>query len=166
VGQSRGIFSMKLSAMSRPLLLAAFAAVFVTSASYAAEPRPWLCHDKPVFSSDRPMTYEATATKGREWHLFFMQFDPNGPHDGFSIVQSRDLPRRGGTVSGHLPAGRYFSVALFHSASGYWICPGQTSEKRDSLPLGLITSLCFGEGGGSGCRVRLTVKSDNTTAAP
>ncbi len=156
---------MKLSAILSSSLLAAIAAVFVTSTSYAGEPRPWLCHDKPVFSSNRPMTYEASTSKGREWHLFFMQFDPNGPHDGFSIVQSRDLPRRGGTVSGHLPAGRYFSVALFHNASGYWICPGQTSERRGSS-LGLITSLCFGEGGGSSCRVRLTVKSDNTTAAP
>ncbi len=159
--------AMKPPSIKRSLLSAAFIAALAASAASAAsaaEPRPWLCRDKPVFSSDRAVTYEATAGKGRRWRLFFMQFAPDGPNDGFSIVQSRDLPAGARASSGHLPPGRYYAVALHHSARGYWVCPGSVRERKDSQ-LGLIASLCFDEAS-SGCRVRLTVKPDQTAAAP
>jgi hypothetical protein len=146
------------------MLFAALVVILAAPAAYPDEARPWLCRDKPVFSSERPMVYEATASKGRKWRLFFMQLTPEGPHDGFGIVQSRSLARQGGTASGHLPAGRYFVVALYYGASGYWLCPATTRELADSQ-LGVVSRVRFG-GSESGSQVTLTVKPDNTTAIP
>ena len=35
------------------------ATMLARSPAISAEGRPWLCRDKPVFSSDKPMRYEA-----------------------------------------------------------------------------------------------------------
>jgi hypothetical protein len=129
----------------------------------AAEPRPWLCRDKPVFSSNEPMSYELSSSSRREWHVFLMTFSPTGGHDGFDVVKvleaSRSRPARG-----HLAGGRYYAVALYHNASGYWICPGYAAD-RGTGQLGAISSLCFSDDD-SGCPVKLTVKPDHTTVAP
>ena len=142
-----------------------FVALFtmLTTSAFAAEPRPWLCRDKPVFSSDQPMTYELTSSSRREWHLFLMSYSPAGGHDGFDVVKVIDAPRAR-AATGHIAAGRYFAVALYHNASGYWICPGYAGD-RTSGQLGLVSALCFSDDD-SGCPVKLTVKPDHTTAAP
>lgn len=134
------------------------------SVARAAEPRPWLCRDKPVFSDEHPMTYQAEARKGHEWHIFLMQFTPGASQDGFEIVKTIELPRRGGEASGQIAAGRYFAVALYHNASGYWICPGYARD-QSPRPLGVISSLCFSDEE-SGCKVKLTLSGESTTQTP
>ncbi len=131
------------------------------SATHAREPRPWLCRDKPVFSSNRPMNYDLNSGSSREWDLFLMQFSPDAAHDGFAIVQAVPAPRRG-SATGHLEAGRYFVVALYHKASGSWICPGYAHEQRTDES-GVISNLCFADGD-AGCPVRLTVRQDESAA--
>src|SRR5208283_2620792 len=91
--------------------------IATTSIAQAAEPRPWLCRDKPVFSSTQPMRYQVTMTSRSRWQLFFMQFSPGGGNDGFDIAQTSSR-----TATGQLAAGRYFAVAL-RSSGGNWICP-------------------------------------------
>ncbi len=78
---------------------------FVAGAALAEEARPWLCRDKPVFSYDRPMEYQATALPGRQWRIFFMHYSPDAAHDGFEIVNSREISSRGDPATGNLPAG-------------------------------------------------------------
>ncbi len=134
------------------------------SPARAAEPRPWLCRDKPVFSDSHPMSYKARAQKGREWHIFLMQFSPGAGHDGFEIVKTIELPHGGGETGGQIPPGQYYAVALYHQASGYWICPAYASEQSPP-PLGVIRSLCFSDTE-SGCKVKLTLSGDNTTQSP
>jgi len=132
----------------------------MTSVARAAEPRPWLCRDKPVFSYDRGMEYEASARPGRQWQLFFMEFDPSGGHDGFTIVSQRDLGIGGQSLTGQLAAGKYFAVALYRAEGGYWVCPG-TARDSGAPKLGTVTNLCFSESGPV-CRVTLAVKPDHT----
>ncbi len=152
----------------RPLTLFFCASILLlgalSSPALAAEPRPWLCRDKPVFSNPHPMSYKAHAQRGREWHIFLMQFSPGGGHDGFDIVKTIELPRGGGESSGQIPAGQYYAVALYHKASGYWICPAYAAEQNPP-PLGVISSLCFSDTE-SGCKVKLTLSGDNTTQSP
>jgi|HubBroStandDraft_1064217.scaffolds.fasta_scaffold111733_1 hypothetical protein len=144
-----------------PILTGIVIAIVMTAGiALAAEPRPWLCRDKPVFSYDRGMEYEASARPGRQWQLFFMQFDPSGGHDGFTIVSQRDLGIRGEPLTGQLAAGRYFAVALYRAEGGYWVCPA-TARDSGAPKLGTVTGLCFSEGG-PGCRVTLAVKPDHT----
>ncbi len=107
------------------------------------------------------MTYKAHAEKGREWHIFLMQFSPGAGHDGFEIVRTIELPRGGGESSGNIPAGQYYAVALYHKAGGYWICPGYAAEQNPTPP-GAIRSLCFSDGE-SGCKVKMTVAGDTIT---
>ena len=142
---------MKRFAISTLVSMAALA--IVAPASLAAEARPWLCRDKPVFSSQQPMSYQLSGNS--RWHLFLMKFSPEGGHDGFDIVKEEASPS-----SGHLSAGRYFAVAL-HNASGHWICPGYAGEQHAGQP-GLISNLCFADQD-EGCTVRFTVKSDRAT---
>jgi len=118
------------------------------STARAGEPRPWLCRDKPVFSSQQPMNYRVTITSRSRWQLFLMQFSPGGGHDGFDIAQTI---ARGS--SGQLAAGRYFAVAL-RSSGGEWICPPMVDEEPSHA--GSIADLCFGTDAG-GCSVELTV---------
>jgi hypothetical protein len=141
----------------RTNLLAIFAMLAITSMlatfANAAEPRPWLCRDKPVFSSQQPMAYELSAPSG--WRLFLMQFTPGATHDGFDISKTVD-----GSSSGHLPSGRYFAVAL-HDAGGHWICPAYVREEHPGS--GVISNLCYSERD-AGCTTRVTVKSDTASA--
>jgi hypothetical protein len=157
-----------MSKLSRMTLAAAMAAVltvtFFAERTSAAEPRPWLCRDKPVFSYDRAMEYQVTARPGRQWQIFFMQFSPNAAHDGFDIVSARDLGIRGLPLGGKLAAGRYYVVVMYRAQGGYWVCPG-TARENAPPKLRIVSDLCFAEDGPS-CRVSLTVKPDHTLAGP
>jgi hypothetical protein len=155
----------------RPLILIASIAAAIAVSLYAApaaaaEARPWLCRDKPVFSSDHAMAYEASVESGREWQIFFMQFEPNAAHDGFDIVSSRVL-RGGAPMRGKLAAGRYFVVIMYRASGGYWVCPG-TARENAAGKTGVVSDLCFAEDGPT-CHATLTVKPDQGaagTAAP
>jgi hypothetical protein len=130
----------------------------------AAEARPWLCRDKPVFSYDRSMEYSVTARPGRPWRIFFMQFSADAPHDGYEIINSRELPSGGDPLTGRLDPGRYFTVALYRSGGGSWICPGYAHDDHNPK-LGELSKLCYGEEGPP-CLVNLTVKPDHNLAQP
>jgi hypothetical protein len=155
---------MKILRLARILPIAAILAIASANAASAAEARPWLCRDKPVFSYERSMEYHATARLGRQWKLFFMQFQADAAHDGFDVVNSREIPARGEVLSGRLDPGRYFAVALYRGADGHWICPDYTHDNRDPK-LGEVSNLCYGEGGPP-CLVNLSVKPDHSLAQP
>jgi hypothetical protein len=120
--------------------------------SFAAEPRPWLCRDIPVFSNSKPVSWHATPRGAGRWLMTFMHYDPSGGHDGFTVVSTKAIR---GSMGGELGAGQYYAVALY-SAGGHWICPGNASED-DSPEPGTIASLCYGEDDDS-CDVKLVVK--------
>jgi hypothetical protein len=143
---------LRLKALAASVLVFAMA-----SATQAAEPRPWLCRDKPVFSSQQPMSYQMTNSSRGGWRLFLMQFTPGAGHDGFDIAKTVNY-----TSSGHLPAGRYFAVAL-HSAQGNWICPAEVRDEHS--PAGVISNLCFAAQDG-GCSVKFVVTPEISAAAP
>jgi hypothetical protein len=130
--------------------------IATASMAHAAEPRPWLCRDKPVFSSTKQMRYRVTMTSRSRWQLFFMQFSPGGGNDGFDIAQTSSR-----TATGQLSAGRYFAVALRNSG-GNWICPPVVDEEPPRG--GKISDLCFGTDEG-GCSVQLIVTPDTAPAA-
>ncbi len=140
------------------------AALAAPGSARAGEPRPWLCRDKPVFSSDQPMRYELSARPGTQWQMFFMQFDPNSAHDGFEITQARDLGLRGDTLTGKLPRGQYFAVALRRRSGGVWICPGYAHESP-KIEHGIVAKLCYGESE-SACLVNLLIRPDHSLAQP
>ena len=83
-----------------------------------------------------------------------MQFTPGGGNDGFDIAKTAS-----GTSSGHLPAGRYFAIAL-HEVRGNWVCPAEVSEQPRSA--GVISNLCFAAEDGP-CNVKLSVTADTAT---
>jgi len=141
--------------LKRWTLAASALAIAMASAAHAGEPRPWLCRDKPVFSSQQPMSYQLTTNSRSRWELFLMQFSPGAGHDGFDIAQTIR-----GTSNGHLAAGRYFAVAL-HNVGGNWVCPTEVSEKH--TPAGTISDLCFAAQDG-GCSVKFTVTSDSSAS--
>src|SRR5216684_7608774 len=97
-------------------ILSASLSILFPCAAIAEEPRPWLCRDKPVFSYDHAMQYEATARSGRQWRIFFMLYSPDSAHDGFDIVKSQEIGSRGDPQMGSLNAGRYFAVALYRGS--------------------------------------------------
>ncbi len=122
--------------------------------AFAAQARPWLCRAKPVFSSDRPMTYEAVNRGAGRWLMTFMRFDPSGAgHDGFTVSSTQDVA---GRSEGSLDGGQWYAVALYFS-SGHWICPGNAGESDERSP-GVVSSLCYGRDPGE-CTVKLTVRS-------
>lgn len=126
------------------------------SQAFAAEARPWLCRAKPVFSSDKPMTYQAVNRGTGRWLLTFMRFDPSGlGHDGFTVSSIQDIATR---TEGTLDAGQWYAVALYHSG-GRWICPGNAGES-DEPSRGVISNLCYGRELGE-CTVKLTVRSQS-----
>ena len=84
------------------------AAIALSAPAHAGEPRPWLCRDKPVFSSEHMMNYDLSARAGLQWQIFFMTYDPNSAHDGFEITDSKEVGLRGVTQSGKLPPGPLF----------------------------------------------------------
>jgi hypothetical protein len=155
---------MKIVRLGTFLFIAAALATVVAGTAFAQEARPWLCRDKPVFSYDRSMEYQVTARPGRQWRMFFMQYSPDAAHDGFDIINSRELSSRGDPVAGNLASGRYFAVALYRGAGGHWICPGYTHDDRDPK-LGQVSNLCYGEDGPP-CLVKLEVKPDHHLAMP
>jgi hypothetical protein len=142
---------------------AAVIATMLASPAVAQEARPWLCRDKPVFSYDRSMEYQASARPGRQWRLFFMQYSPDAAHDGFDIVNSREIASRGDSIAGSLAAGRYFAVALYREG-GHWICPNYTHDDHNPR-LGEVSNLCYGDNGPP-CLVKLLVKPDHHLAMP
>ena len=129
--------------------------MFSSRAVSAEEARPWLCRDKPVFSSDHAMQYNATARPGRQWRIFFMQYSPDAAHDGFDIVNSGEIGSRGDPARGNLAAGRYFAVALYRGSGSHWICPDFTHDDRNPS-LGEVSNLCYGQDGPP-CLVNLKV---------
>jgi len=144
---------------SRKILIAILSAtvsILLARAAFAEEARPWLCRDKPVFSYDHAMQYQATARPGRQWRIFFMQYSPDAAHDGFDIVNSREIGSRGDSQIGSLNAGRYFAVALYRGSGNHWICPDYTHDNRNPS-LGEVSNLCYGEDGPP-CLVNLKVK--------
>ncbi len=145
-------------------MLSASLSMLSSSAALAEEARPWLCRDKPVFSYDRALEYEATARPGRQWRIFFMQYSPDAAHDGFDIVNSREIGSRGDPVTGSLAAGRYFAVALYRGNGSHWICPDYTHDDRNPK-VGEVSNLCYGEDGPP-CLVNLKVKPDHHLALP
>jgi len=155
---------MKISRLGRYFAIAAALATLIARPAFAQQARPWLCRDKPVFSYDRSMEYQVTARPGRQWRIFFMQYSPDAAHDGFDIVNSRDIATRGHPVTGNLAAGRYFAVALYRGSGGHWICPDYTHDDRDPK-LGEVSNLCYGEDGPP-CLVKLQVKPDHHLAMP
>src|SRR5271157_3192693 len=86
---------MKILRIIRYILAAATIAILLARPAFAAEARPWLCRDKPVFSSDRAMEYQVTARPGRQWRIFFMQSRPAG-RLADSISVTRRVTARGG----------------------------------------------------------------------
>lgn len=144
-------------------ILSACLSMLFASTAIADEARPWLCRDKPVFSYDHAMAYQATAQPGHQWRIFFMQYSPDAAHDGFDIVNSREISSRGDAVSGNLPPGRYFAVALHRGSGSHWICPDYTHDNRNPT-LGEVSNLCYGEDGPP-CLVTLKVKP-TTPASP
>jgi hypothetical protein len=120
----------------------------------AAAPRPWLCRDKPVFSSSTPMRYEATGNGQGRWLVTFMKFDPEGANDGFTIVASHPINAKTSSARGSLDPGQYFAVALYRLGR-YWICPGYARD-HDEVKPGVVSTLCYGRNSRS-CDVKVTV---------
>jgi|SRR5215475_8423221 len=146
--------------MRRTLRILVLAGMAILGAEFsvgAGEPRPWLCRDKPVFSSERQMTYEVTTRGSQQWQLFFMQFSPGAAHDGFSISHSQRVGA--GHNTGKLPPGRYFAVPLYSQGSGVWVCPGYSREADRQA--GMVTNLCYGESAPA-CPISLSVKADES----
>jgi hypothetical protein len=124
----------------------------VTKIAQAAEPRPWLCRDKPVFSSGQPMTYDASVRGGGSWTMTFMRFDPTGGHDGFTVFDSREI---NGQLSGTLERGQWYAVGMYREG-GHWICAAQAQESHQFVA-GIVRDLCYGASEG-GCDVKMIVR--------
>ena len=136
------------------LLLSLMLTLVAAGACSASEARPWLCRDKPVFSSSGPSRMDLSSHDSRHWQVFLMQFDPSGGHDGFTITNTYDLGAGARHAGEALIQGRYFAVALYGSG-GHWICAGPARDQRTP---GTLASLCYSAGGGD-CDVILNVKS-------
>ena len=137
------------------------AALGAGSHAFGAEARPWLCRAKPVFSSDKPMTYEATNRGGGHWLMTFMRFDPSGlGHDGFTVSAAQNVAAH---TDGTLEPGQWYAVALYRSG-GHWICPGNAAESDEPAP-GVVSNLCYGRDPGE-CAVKLTVRPRSTGSGP
>jgi hypothetical protein len=139
---------------------ALISALCAAAPAVAAQPRPWLCRIKPVFSSQHAMRFAADRSGEGRWRLLLMSFDPMGGHDGYTIIESHDLGSSSPNVSGQLSAGRYFAVAQYLE-DGEWICPGY-AQRSDKYNPAEIASICYGEHDAPDCAVKLTV----TPAAP
>ncbi len=136
------------------LLALLLAGTLCSRVARAAEPRPWLCRQIPVFSGPKAMTWRATKRGAGHWIMTFMHYDPAGGHDGFTVVATSEV--NGGEAAGTLDPGQYYAVAL-HRSGGHWICPANASESHDAAA-GAISNLCYGEDEDS-CDVKLVVGS-------
>lgn len=133
----------------------AFSAAAIVSAAGSAramEPRPWLCRDKPVFSSGQPMAWTATKRGGGRWVMTFMRFDPDGGHDGFTVDDTRPID---GVESGSLEPGQWYAVGMYREGS-HWICAARARENHQFVP-GVVRDLCYGETDGA-CAVKMVVR--------
>ncbi len=155
--------AMRSARLLRTLAAGAVLATLTVAPAIAAQPRPWLCRDKPVFSWDSAMTYRVANRGGRRWRLLLMQFHEGGAHDGFDIVAARDLAPGAAHLDGSLNAGQYFAVAMY-GRRGLWICPGYAHEK-DTPPAGAVSQICYGDDP-SDCPVTLTVMPAAGAAQP
>jgi len=105
------------------------------------------------------MRYQVSSTSG-SWQIFFMQLESfkggesRGSHDGFTIVQSRELTRTPQT--GTLPSGQYYVVALFHKG-GAWVC--SYGDETSRAP-GDIKNLCYAPLDSRDCPASLSVKTN------
>jgi hypothetical protein len=124
----------------------------------AAEARPWLCRDKPVFSSDQRVHYEARSRGQRHWRLFFMQFVAGGPQDGFAVIKSDDIEAGSSRAAGELGKGQFFAVALYLAPGGRWVCPRSAEEAEEPRGPGVVSQLCYSDEESDSCRVRLTIR--------
>jgi hypothetical protein len=109
------------------------------------------------------MRFEAVKQGARTWRLMLMTFDPMGGHDGYTIVESRDLRSADTSGAGELNAGRYFAVAQYLE-DGEWICPGY-AQRSDNYNPSEIASICYGAES-SNCVVKLIVKPATPQSAP
>jgi hypothetical protein len=151
-----------MSAITRLISTAILAAGMLATAAavaFAAEPRPWLCRDKPVFSSSGPMTYDASMRGGGHWVMTFMRFDPSGGHDGFTVFDSREVS---GQVSGTLERGQWYAVGMYRE-EGRWVCAGPAQENHQFVA-GIVRDLCYGRADG-GCDVKMIVRESRQGAA-
>ncbi len=152
---------MMMRTMKRAAIAVGTAMLMLVAAApaRAVEPRPWLCRDKPVFSSDQPMTYDASLRGGGRWVMIFMRFDPSGGHDGFTVFDTRDVT---GRVTGSLERGQWYGVGMYREGS-HWICSAQ-AEESDQVVAGVVRDYCYGRTAGS-CEVKLTVRENKSGAA-
>ncbi len=134
------------------LAFAAAALVVAAGSARAMEPRPWLCRDKPVFSSGQPMTWTATKRGGGRWVMTFMRFAPDGGHDGFTVDHTRPID---GRESGALAPGQWYAVGMYRAGS-HWICAARAGENPQFIP-GVVRDLCYGETDGA-CAVKMVVR--------
>jgi hypothetical protein len=134
--------------------------IMLVAPARAVEPRPWLCRDKPVFSSNKAMTYDASMRGNGHWIMIFMRFDPSGGHDGFTIFDTRDV---NGQISGPLEPGQWYAVGMYREG-GHWICAAQAAENRQFVS-GIVRDYCYGEAPGR-CDVKLTVRENGQGAVP
>ncbi|HVN63613.1 MAG TPA: hypothetical protein VMT58_03165 [Candidatus Binataceae bacterium] len=142
---------------SKFLLIFGVALAMAASAAqpgWAAEARPWLCRDKPVFSSASAMEYRTSTRTAHSWRIFFMEFSPEAAHDGFEIVNSTTTLRESLPAGGNLEAGRYYAVAMYRDGER-WICPGYAREDSAYTP-GIVRKICYAENSRP-CSVTLTV---------
>ncbi|HUY26334.1 MAG TPA: hypothetical protein VMV27_02850 [Candidatus Binataceae bacterium] len=147
------------TSISIALLLTMFA---MAQPVCAGQARPWLCRDKPVFSSDHAMNYDLSARAGLQWQVFFMEYEPNAAHDGFDITESKELGLRGVTQSGKLAPGRYFTVAMYRQRAGVWVCHKYSRVKPDPKS---VANICYGREEPA-CQVTLSVKNNMKIATP
>ncbi|MGH7782203.1 MAG: hypothetical protein ACREQR_20515 [Candidatus Binataceae bacterium] len=153
---------MSVRIAKKILTAAVLLAIAVAAPAYAGQARPWLCRDKPVFSSEHAMDYRLAVNPGPRWQIFFMQFEPNAAHDGFDITDSKEIGGRSSNLSGKLSPGRYFTVAMYQQRPGVWVC--HKYSRLQPSPKGMVANICYGREESS-CQVTLTVK-DNLSVTP
>lgn len=119
-----------------------------------AEPRPWLCRDKPAFSSTGPVRFRLTCEGKRRWLVSFMRLDLGGAHDGFSVITARELGPSASAQEGSLSGNRFFAVALYLSG-GHWICARSVRENQPAGGDGVIEDLSYSDDGSSSCRLQV-----------
>ncbi|HLH75718.1 MAG TPA: hypothetical protein VKV28_02825 [Candidatus Binataceae bacterium] len=121
----------------------------------AAQPRPWLCRDKPVFSSPNQAQLTVRRHDRRQWEVFLMKFNINSGHDGFTVTSS--YPLRGDSPSSAIVGrGQFYAVALFR-ANGHWFCPARVV---DNTRPGELANFCYHANNPGLCDISLTASSN------
>jgi hypothetical protein len=151
--------------VSLAALLALFALSSHISSAFAAEARPWLCRDKPVFSTDKPANFVATAKGSRRWQIFFMQFQPGGTHDGFAITSAAQIPKGAAETTGSLASGRFFAVAMYLLGDGHWACSPHIEEGRGPRDPGTLRRLCYSDDDSGPCKLDVSFKASDHPAS-